>query len=243
MEGPSLVITSEELAPFVGKVVNDLVGNTKIDKDRMCNKPIKSIRSWGKHLIFEFDTFFIRVHFLMYGSYRVNEKKDAPVRLSMVFDSGEINFYNCSIKIVENIPLSEAYDWQIDIMSNVWNKEKVIRKICLCEHEKVTDILLDQNIFAGVGNIIKNEVLFNVRIHPDSRIEALSDKQIDNLVQETREYSLNFYKWKKEFTLKKHWQIFRKSMCPRDNIPVVRKKTGTTQRWSYFCTKCQILYV
>jgi endonuclease-8 len=242
MEGPSLVIATEELQPFVGKVVKDLIGNTKIDKDKMCDKPIKRILSWGKHLIFEFDTFFIRVHFLMYGSYRINEKKDIPPRLTMIFDNGEINFYNCSIKIIENISVNDAYDWKIDIMSQVWNKDYVVRKMYLCMHEKVCDILMDQDIFAGVGNIIKNEVLFNIRLHPDSKVDALSKEQITLLAQEARDYSLHFYKWKKEYTLKKHWQIFRKSMCPRCHIPVTRRKTGSSQRWSYFCENCQILY-
>jgi endonuclease-8 len=242
MEGPSLVIITEELAEYKGKVVKDLIGNTKIDKDKMCGKKIKKILSWGKHLIFEFDTFFIRVHFLMYGSYRVNEKKDSPIRLSMVFDTGEVNFYNCSIKIIEGISVEEAYDWRTDIMSNKWDKKEVIKRMKLCENEKVADILMDQSIFTGVGNIIKNEVLFNQKIQPDSRIEGLSNIQISSLADEARSYSKNFYKWKKEFSLKKHWQIMRKSVCPRDGTKVTKKKTGKGQRWSFFCTKCQILY-
>ena len=242
MEGPSLVIITEELSLFKGRIVKDLIGNTKIDKDKMCNKKIVNILSWGKHLILEFDTFFIRIHFLMYGSYRINEKKDNPPRLSMVFDDGEINFYNCSIKIIEDIPIEQAYDWRTDIMSKKWDKNLVLKKMKLCEHEKLCDILLDQNIFAGVGNIIKNEVLFNLRVHPDTIAEALDKKQSRNVVEETRNYSRNFYTWKKEYTLKKHWQIFRKKVCPRCKITASRKKTGTTQRWSYFCENCQIKY-
>ena len=30
----------------------------------------------------------------------------------------------------------------------------------------VCDALLDQTVFAGVGNIIKNEVLFRTGVHP-----------------------------------------------------------------------------
>jgi hypothetical protein len=37
----------------------------------------------------------------------------------------------------------------------------------------VCDALLDQNVFAGVGNIIKNEVLFRIRVHPLSKLGAL----------------------------------------------------------------------
>ncbi|HRO68823.1 MAG TPA: hypothetical protein PK951_00545 [Chitinophagaceae bacterium] len=34
----------------------------------------------------------------------------------------------------------------------------------------VCDALLDQEIFSGVGNIIKNEVLYRIRVHPESLI-------------------------------------------------------------------------
>ena len=37
----------------------------------------------------------------------------------------------------------------------------------------VCDALLDQDLFAGVGNIIKNEVLFRTRVHPESTIGDL----------------------------------------------------------------------
>src|SRR5438045_2201105 len=76
MEGPSLVITSEELQKFAGQKLVDVSGNTKIDKDKLRNKGVTDICSWGKHLILEFEDFVVRIHFLMYGSYRVDEKKD-----------------------------------------------------------------------------------------------------------------------------------------------------------------------
>ncbi|MER3465444.1 MAG: endonuclease, partial [Chitinophagaceae bacterium] len=37
----------------------------------------------------------------------------------------------------------------------------------------VNDALLDQEIFSGVGNIIKNEVLYRIEVHPLSTIGAL----------------------------------------------------------------------
>ena len=42
-----------------------------------------------------------------------------------------------------------------------------------CRETLVCDALLDQNVFAGVGNIIKNEVLFRIRVHPLSTVGAL----------------------------------------------------------------------
>src|SRR4051794_29313291 len=155
-EGPSLIIAREEMLPFKGKKVIAISGNSKIEKERMLNKKLIDIRSWGKHLLFCFDTFTIRIHFLMFGKYLVNAKKDAVPRLSIRFANGEINLYTCAVRIIEE-PLDEIYDWKADVMSDEWDPKAARKKLKADPKMLVTDALLDQNIFSGVGNIIKNE--------------------------------------------------------------------------------------
>jgi endonuclease-8 len=104
----------------------------------------------------------------------------------------------------------------------------------------VCDALLNQNIFTGVGNIIKNEVLFRIRLHPESQIGAIPAKKINELVKEARNYSFDFLKWKKEFVLKKHWLAHTQKICPRCNIPFIKKHLGKTNRRSFFCNNCQL---
>ncbi|WP_440133276.1 hypothetical protein [Chitinophaga sancti] len=74
--------------------------------------------------------------------------------------------------------------------------------------------LLDQEIFAGSGNIIKNEVLFHTHIHPLSKVGKLPLKKKKELIQETRQYSFDFLEWKKAFVLKKHWFAHTRKSCP-----------------------------
>jgi endonuclease-8 len=76
MEGPSLVILSEELNGFVGKTITDVTGNSKQDIERINGRKIEEIKSWGKHLLILFGDFTVRIHFLMFGSYRINEQKE-----------------------------------------------------------------------------------------------------------------------------------------------------------------------
>lgn len=129
MEGPSLIILKEEIKVFVGKKIIAVSGNTSIEKERFNNKVIRDFKSWGKHFLIYFDNFYVRIHFLMFGSYRVNEKKEDRVpRLSLIFKKGEINFYTCSVKIVEGNP-EEIYDWQVDVMSDKWNPQKELASL------------------------------------------------------------------------------------------------------------------
>jgi endonuclease VIII len=239
MEGPSLVILKEETTQFEGKTVMKTEGNSKIDQSRLLNQPV-TFKSWGKHFLVCFPGFTLRVHFLMFGSYRVNEKKDATPRLSLQFENGELNLYSCAIKFIEE-DLDEVYDWSADVMADEWDPLKAARSLKKQPDLQLGDALLDQDIFAGVGNIIKNEVLFRIRLHPESRTGALKKKQLNALVDAAREYSFDFYNWKKIYQLKKHWLVYNKKTCPQCKRPLIKKHTGITNRRSFFCENCQEL--
>ncbi len=92
-EGPSIILVKEALAKFAGKKIIAVSGNSKIDQRLLLNKKIVEFKSWGKHLLICFDGFTLRVHFLMFGSYTVDEKKpDRAIRINLTFKNGEINF-------------------------------------------------------------------------------------------------------------------------------------------------------
>ena len=105
------------------------------------------------------------------------------------------------------------------------------------------DALLDQTIFAGVGNIIKNEVLFRIRVHPLSRVGAMPATKLRELVREARQYSFDFLYWKRRFQLRAHWLAHNKSLCPRDHIKYQRGYLGERERRSFWCERCQRRYV
>ncbi|SFW35246.1 hypothetical protein [Chitinophaga sancti] len=102
--------------------------------------------------------------------------------------------------------------------------------------------LLDQEIFAGSGNIIKNEVLFRTHIHPLSKVGKLPLKKKKELIQETRQYSFDFLEWEKAFVLKKHRLPHTRKTCPQCHIPIIKEYLNATQRRSFFCNNCQLLY-
>jgi endonuclease VIII len=242
-EGPSIVILKEQVAPFLGKRIERVQGNTTIEKERLLHQRIEAFRSWGKHFLVEMPEFSLRVHFMLFGSYRINEGKSWAVpRLSLGFDAGEINFYACSVRFIEE-PLDLVYDWWADVMSEHWDEKLALKRLRAQPDTLVCDALLYQDIFAGVGNIIKNEVLFRIRVHPLSTVGALPAAKLRELVREARHYSFDFYEWKKQYVLKKHWLAHTKRTCPRCHLPLQKAHLGRTQRRSFYCDSCQVLYV
>ena len=240
-EGPSIVILKEAVQQFKGKKIIKVEGNSKLDIQQMAGEKIIDFKSWGKHFLICFKGFSVRIHFMLFGSYRINEGKDAVPRLRFVFKKGELNFYACSVKFIEE-DIDKVYDWTSDVMSDSWNPEAAKKKIKKIPQELVCDALLNQNIFTGVGNIIKNEVLFRIHLHPETKMEAIPARKLAELIKEVRNYSFDFLKWKKDFVLRKHWLAHTKKICPRDHVAFIKKYCGKTKRRTFYCQICQVFY-
>lgn len=240
-EGPSIVILKELVQPFKGKKIMEVEGNNKVDIEQIAGQTITAFKSWGKHFLICLGDFTVRIHFMLFGSYLINEQKAMKPRLSLYFNDGEINFYACSVQFIHE-DLNNVYDWSGDIMNDTWNAEKAKDKLKKQPDTLVCDALLDQNIFAGSGNIIKNEVLFRIMVHPESNIGALSKQKLYELIAQARLYSFDFLEWKKNNILKKHWLAHTKKICPRCDIPLIKKYLGKTKRRCYFCINCQAFY-
>lgn len=250
MEGPSLFLAVKQLQPFIKKKVMSVSGNTTIEKDRFLNKKVLDIFSWGKHLLVQFDTFALRVHFLLYGTFSAtikgitvtgDYKKARTPRLALAFQNGIIELYNCSVKIYDTENIKTQYDFSVDIMAPEWDSKKVLRAMNSYRNEEVADVLLDQTVFSGVGNIIKNEVLSIVRVNPKTPITMILLKKRKKIIDSTHAFSFQFYRWREKFVLRKNLLIHRRSTCPHCGEHITREKTGKRQRWSYYCKTCQPL--
>lgn len=243
-EGPSLYILKELVTDFVGQDIVRADGNVRaIDPARLVGQHILAIRTWGKHLLIEMPELVLRVHFLLFGTYRINERReDKTPRLSIETAKGdELNLYACAIREIDRIEY-EAYDFSADVMSESWDPKKARKKLRAQPDMLACDALLDQDIFSGVGNIIKNEVLFRIRVHPLSTVGALPAPKLRLLVDEARQYSFDFLEWKRQYVLKQHWLAHAKRICPRCDIPFHKANLGRTNRRSFYCERCQKRY-
>jgi endonuclease VIII len=242
-EGPSIVILKEAVQKFKGKKILEANGNTtKIDKDKLVNQKVVDFKSWGKHFLICLPKYTLRIHFLLFGSSSVDE----PIitrkpRLHLTFSNGDLYLYACSVLELDK-DLNDIYDWSTDVMNDAWDAKKARKKLKDQPDTLVCDAILDQNIFAGSGNIFKNEVLWRIKVHPLSNIGALPPKKLTELINETHNYSFDFLTWKKAYVLKKNWKAHTKKTCPRCDIPFAKEYLGKTKRRTFYCVSCQGLY-
>ncbi len=244
MEGPSVWAVAEKLERFTGKTVTAASGNAKIEKDGLVGATLADIFPRGKNLIILFPETALKIHFLMYGSYRINEAREGmEPRLALAFDDEQLNFYNCSVRSIPPDQIDAQFDDELDIVSCNWNARKAIERAAELKDAYICDVLLNQEVFAGVGNIIKNEALFMAQLHPLSVMGGIPQEKLVDLTFKTRAFAQLFHTVRRnEEQLQPFLTIYRKKCCPLCGAKVLQKRTGESARISFFCPLCQVLY-
>ena len=223
-------------------------GNSRIGIDRFRGKTVRDIFAWGKHLVFQFDGFALRVHFMLWGTFAATVKgksvtgdyrRSGAPRLVLAFVNGEITIWSASLKFIESARARDTYDFSADVLSESWSPEAALKKMREHLEDEIADVLLDQSIFAGVGNIIKNEVLFRTRTHPMTPVRALSPARRRAIVADASAFSFRFLELRRQFALRKNLEMYGRGVCPDCGGRVSRKIHGRRNRRSFFCARCQ----
>jgi endonuclease VIII len=115
---------------------------------------------------------------------------------------------------------------------------------------EIGDLLLDQRVAAGIGNVFKSEVLFECRVHPRARIGDLPPGTLRALFQvATRQLNENLSTRRRTTVpLRRRprpssarlWVYGREGKpCLECAAPIERFLQGDTGRSTYFCPVCQ----
>jgi len=241
-EGPTIVLMKEDLQKFVGEKVTDVSGSEVPKNSKIRGEILREIKTFGKQTFLIFDTIIFKVHLMMFGSYSFYKRKDIDtLRLGLTFKDEGMFFFTCVVKVVDESFLSKI-NWEADIMSKKWSDDKAIEEMHQHPEMMICDALMNQDIFAGVGNIIKNEALFRASIHPKSLLKNLTESKLRRIIKETKEYGIEFLKYKRTETLSKTFQVYHKKKCPKCGGEIIKKETGKSKRMSFFCENDQKLY-
>ena len=125
------------------------------------------------------------------------------------------------------------------------------KKIIRSQSRKIKQVLMDQKLIAGIGNIYSSEILFRAKVHPLRVAKSLSDDEIEKIYKVMRSLlresiklggeSFSDYRHIDGSTggFDKKVKVYRKEgkPCPVCGTPIERIKIGG--RSAYFCPKCQ----
>ncbi|XP_063776737.1 endonuclease 8-like 3 isoform X2 [Pseudophryne corroboree] len=188
-----------------------------------------------------------RVHFGMNGSMRINpaERKDrsgAPAALEVQLTKDLICFYESTVDVRNASDCQEKVRLfqDLDVCSPNFSFSRVESEVKKQGCRMLCDVLLDQAVLPGVGNIIKNEALFDSGLHPAIQAGQLTDQHVSHLVKMTRDFTLLFYKCRKTGSaLYKHYKVYKRPNCGQCGTKITVCRLGEHNRMTYFCSKCQ----
>ena len=143
-----------------------------------------------------------------------------------------------------------------DLLGNAFDADEALRRMRARATEPAAEVLLDQRVFAGVGNVYKSEVLFLAGIHPDAPIATISDDSLQDVIAIARRLlrenvvekpgpGMVTYRGFRRTTGRMRpadrlWVYSRGGMpCRKCGARIASQKKGDDARVTYWCPSCQ----
>jgi formamidopyrimidine-DNA glycosylase len=152
------------------------------------------------------------------------------------------DIFNCAhLALLGPEPLSNNFNLD-------YFKEYIINKKL-----KIKNLLMDQKFVAGLGNIYCNEILFLCKIKPTRGIKYIRQKEIREIIKNTKKILKlailsggssikNFSSTEgQDGNFQQKFNVYgkEKTNCSRQRCSGVIKRLYTSNRSSFFCSKCQ----
>jgi endonuclease-8 len=220
---------------------------------------ITSVSCKGKHLFIDLSNgATLRSHLGMYGTwhrYRPESDWRRPRRqASIIFDLEDWHYVCFNAKETEWLRvdgprhLDRLQRLGPDLISSAIHPEEIRRRIRLLIDPSVlaVDLLLDQRIAAGIGNVYKSEVLFLEGIDPSRRVADLGEARLQTLYGRAAELlRANLGGGRRTTRTKRDgrgrlWVYGRLDLpCLHCGEPIRREALGARPRSTYWCPRCQ----
>jgi formamidopyrimidine-DNA glycosylase len=248
VEGPKVVLKCERLAKSL--VNRILLQSSDPALASVEGKACERVISVGKELFIVFENnLSIRLHFQMNGSERLVPSGSPPPDLDsksrkvltakFSFDSIELYLYDTTVSIRASEYLHIVQQRVNRDICNPRISFSEVVEMMIVDQRPLKDLIMDQIILPGVGNIIKCEGLFLSRIHPNACAASLGIDELTMLVVMLHRFSLS---WMDNCRRGRptEYSIYGRDSCIECLMPVSLVRDGDLGRITYFCARCQV---
>lgn len=256
-EGDTLYQAAARLQRLVGEVAVRVTGSARAVQEwseRLSGRMVVGVYSYGKHLGVDFQgELSVRTHLGMTGEwhlYAAGERwRRTPGKARVVIETKDPVGVCFAAPDVTAGPRSaivaELGHLGPDLLADEFDPAVAGVRAESSTKESVADLLLDQEVMAGVGNVYKSEVLFLERLHPATPTGNLSTEQLTRLSARARKLlwanrargTRNTTGYGRRADL---WVYGRnRRPCRRCGTEVAFGKIGELQRDTYWCPQCQ----
>lgn len=169
----------------------------RAEADRLEGSSVVAVRSYGKHHLVDTDAgLTIRTHMGMPGVWHVYErharwaKPVGAARVVLATSEHEaVCFAAPTVEVDKTARINDGLgQWGPDLTGDDFDEQGVIGRVASQPPERpIGDVLLDQRVMAGVGNVYKSEILFMHRIEPTTPTGQIDDVVRTQLVKRARQ--------------------------------------------------------
>lgn len=251
-EGDTLVRTAAGLRPFlVGQTVTAASARPPGPRvERIVGARVDAVEAAGKNLLIRFDNELeVRTHLRMHGTwhrYRPGERwHRAASRARLVIEVPG------TVAVCFDAPVVELFEQRTeglhpslsrlgpDLMRDPFDATEAMRRLRdpTNSNRAIAETLLDQRVLAGIGNEVRNEVLWEARVSPWTPTGDVADAALRELVDRARSMLRAG-----AATGRRPRRIYRRSgrPCPRcGTILRVAHQRRDLPRLTFWCPTCQ----
>lgn len=270
-EGPSIRITADQIRDVLeGKTITHFSSRFKksIAEDwagKFQDQTIKEVRAHGKNLFFDADSgWTMYSHMMMWGSWHVYEhgqewrKEERKSRVVIHTDQHVIVLFSAPVcEVIRTDQLNEHTTAKLgpDLMRDDVDAEEVWRRMHDPRNADLPlgEAIMIQEIMAGIGNILKSEVLFLAGLHPLRTAGSLQRDEFDRFMALAKEamrrsviaggFNGVFVPWEQ---MPAGWAFGytyrrRTKPCLVCGTPIEMVRQGFLKRMTWYCPQCQPL--
>lgn len=238
------------------------------DNTPLTGQVVERVESRGKWLLIHFSGgATLATHLLMNGSwhiYRPGERWQQPrANMRILIETSEYLAVGFRVPVAHmHTAQSLARDRRIprpalDVLSGDFDAQAAVQRLLASAHEEVGDVLLHQEVLAGVGNVFKSEVCFVTGINPFCRVADLTQAQAAaliaaaqkliaaNVLEDSGDMIVTFKGSHRRTTHESDpaeslWVYGRRGEpCRRCGEPIRSRMQGPDVRVTFWCQRCQ----
>jgi endonuclease-8 len=259
-EGHTIFRTARTLTEWlVGRKVTEARSRRDLPVHKLVGQTVTEVEPRGKHLLIRFDSgMTLHSHMKMTGSwhvYRAGErwrKPEGEMRVVLEVEGGRVAVcFNAPV-----VELLAAKGEQLhaaltnlgpDILAEPVDVDDVRRRAAELAGARTTvgELLLDQRVVSGIGNIFRCEALFVRRLDPFAPWTSLTDDELDALVRAAAELMQRAVRPGRPAPGRggatDPWVYGRaRRPCYRCRTPIRKRALGSpVPRDVYWCPSCQ----
>lgn len=229
---------------------------------------VASVESRGKWLLIHFSGgATLATHMLMNGSwhiYRHGERWQRPsYDMRIVIENSEYIAVGFKVPVAEmhtaqslarhaKIPTAEK-----DLLKDAFDAAGVKERMLTRGDEAIADVLLRQDVMAGVGNEFKSEICFVAGVHPYCKVSEMEQEKLEAVIATAKKLVSANVLWDSPDTMVTYGGLHRRTTnatdpgarvwvygragepCRRCGELVRRRIQGPDARVTFWCPRCQ----